>query len=108
MKKKFNNDIIFLIGIFLLPFENFFFAPSFGWATVTPIIFAIYILFNLDIRKMIEKAKDEKAKKIFLVFILLILFNIIAFCIVGININKIMIAIDVSTPTNPLLFFIFI
>ena len=43
MKKKFNNDIIFLIGIFLLPFENFFFAPSFGWATVTPIIFAIYI-----------------------------------------------------------------
>jgi len=88
MKKKFNNDIIFLIGIFLLPFENFFFAPSFGWATVTPIIFAIYILFNLDIRKMIEKAKDEKAKKIFLVFILLILFNIIAFCIVGINIKN--------------------
>lgn len=68
MKKKFNNDIIFSIGIFLLPFENFFFAPSSGWATVTPIIFAIYILFNLDIRKMIEKAKDEKAKKNILYF----------------------------------------
>lgn len=88
MKKKFNNDIIFLIGIFLLPFENFFFAPSFGWATVTPIILAIYILFNLDIRKIIEKAKDEKAKKIFYIFIFLILFNLISFCIVGINIKN--------------------
>lgn len=88
MKKKFNNDIIFLIGIFLLPFENFFFAPSFGWATITPVIFAIYILFNLDIKKIIEKAKDEKAKKIFVIFIFLILFNLIAFFIVGINIKN--------------------
>lgn len=37
-------DIIFKIGIFLLPFENFFFAPSSGWATISPLVFVIYIL----------------------------------------------------------------
>lgn len=42
-------DWIFKIGIFMLPFENLFFAPSTGWATITPIIFAIYILFNIKL-----------------------------------------------------------
>lgn len=48
-EKTFNSDIIFYIAIFLLPFENFFFAPSSGWATITPIILAIYILLNLRV-----------------------------------------------------------
>lgn len=42
-------DWIFKIGIFMLPFENLFFAPSSGWATITPIIFFIYLLFNLKL-----------------------------------------------------------
>lgn len=39
-------DIIFKIAIFSLPFENLFFAPSAGWATITPIILFIYVIFN--------------------------------------------------------------
>ena len=39
------SNVIFEIAIALLPFENFFFAPSSGWATITPIILALYILF---------------------------------------------------------------
>lgn len=41
-------DKIFLIACFLIPFENFFFAPSAGWAAVAPIIFAFYIFFNYN------------------------------------------------------------
>ena len=43
------SNVIFEIAIALLPFENFFFAPSSGWATITPIILALYIVFNLKI-----------------------------------------------------------
>lgn len=47
--KHFNNDIIFQIALALLPLENFFFAPSWGWATVTPIILSLYLLFNFKL-----------------------------------------------------------
>ncbi len=44
--KKISN-FIFEVAIFFLPLENFFFAPSSGWATITPIILSLYILFNI-------------------------------------------------------------
>lgn len=39
-------NILFIIACCLIPFENFIFAPSSGWATLSPIIFFLYILFN--------------------------------------------------------------
>ncbi|MGN0153775.1 MAG: hypothetical protein ACI4A3_04950 [Lachnospiraceae bacterium] len=37
---------IFLIACFLIPFENFFFAPSSGWAAIAPLLFFAYTLLN--------------------------------------------------------------
>lgn len=42
-------DKLILIGFFLMPFENFIFAPSYGWATITPIIFFLYIIMNFKL-----------------------------------------------------------
>lgn len=39
-------NFIFKLAIFLIPFDNLFFAPSSGWAAVTPILFFIYVLQN--------------------------------------------------------------
>lgn len=91
MKKKINSDLIFLIGIFLLPFENFFFAPSAGWATITPIIFAIYIIFNVDLKNI--KNEIKKNKKIGYFLLASFVFNILAYLIVGINIKNVINAI---------------
>ena len=35
---------IYTLGLFLLPFDNLFFAPSRGWAAVSPIFFFLYII----------------------------------------------------------------
>ena len=64
--KKINDDIIFRIAIFLLPFENFFFAPSSGWAALTPVVLFFYLLFN--IREVFVCIK--KHNKIVLFFVL--------------------------------------
>lgn len=90
MKKKFNSDFIFLIGIFLLPFENFIFAPSAGWATITPIIFAIYIVFNFkffSLKKLKEQTK--KTKSLVCVFAAILVFNFLAYLSVGIDIRNV-------------------
>lgn len=42
---KFKN-LFFVLGIIFLPFDNLFFAPSSGWATITPILFMVYLLIN--------------------------------------------------------------
>ena len=41
------NVNIFLVGLALIPFDNLPFAPSVGWAAVSPIIFFAYCFFNL-------------------------------------------------------------
>ena len=77
-KKIFSNDLIFFIAIFLLPFENFCFAPSQGWATLTPIVLAIYILSNF---KMFIK-EIAKFRKIIVFFICAMALTIINyFCL---------------------------
>ena len=38
---------LFQLGLILIPFDNLVFAPSRGWATVSPIIFFIYIFINI-------------------------------------------------------------
>ena len=36
-----------MLGVALIPFDNLFFAPSAGWASISPIIFFIYVLLNI-------------------------------------------------------------
>ena len=83
-KGKINNDIIFQIAIALLPFENFFFAPSAGWATVTPIILAIYLLFNF---KLLIK-EFVKFKKVVIFFIIGMILSAINYAFVGIHLKN--------------------
>lgn len=66
-------DILFLIGIFLLPFENFFFAPTSGWAAIAPIIFFLYLMLNVN---MVLKS-IIKYRKIFIMFFWVFLITLI-------------------------------
>lgn len=48
--------MLFKIGLFLIPFENFFFAPSIGWATIAPIVFFIYLITKIEyLLKLLKK-----------------------------------------------------
>ena len=62
----------------------FFFAPSAGWATLSPLIFAIYIIFNA------KKALKSiiKYKEIFIFILVIILMSLINYIFVGINISN--------------------
>lgn len=84
IRQKINNDIIFQIAIALLPFENFFFAPSSGWATITPIIFALYLLLNFKL--LLNEVK--KHKNIVIFFIIGMMLSIINYFFVGIHIKN--------------------
>ena len=77
-------DAIFEIGLCLMPFENLFIAPSAGWATITPIIFLIYLLFNL---KFAIKS-IYKYRYIFLFFMLGLILSVINYFFVGIEIKN--------------------
>jgi len=87
--EKINSDIIFQIAIALLPFENFFFAPSFGWATITPIIFAIYLLFNF---KLLIK-EFIKFKNVVIFFIIGMILSVINYIFVGVHVTNVINAI---------------
>lgn len=75
-------NILFIIACCLIPFENFIFAPSSGWATLSPIIFYIYILFNYKL------ALNIICKNIYLciIFIYGILITLINYYFIEINI----------------------
>lgn len=77
-------DIIFEVGLCFLPFENLFIAPSAGWATITPIIFMIYLLFNL--RYVIKTI--SKYKKIFIFIVAGLILSIINYVFNGIEIKN--------------------
>lgn len=64
------DEFIFYLGIFFIPFDNLFFAPSSGWATISPIILFCYVLLNLR-----HVSISYKAILISLVIIILSLFN---------------------------------
>lgn len=60
--------MLFKLALFLIPFENFFFAPSSGWAAIAPIGFLVYFCSKL---KLLPKLlKEEKRIIIFLLFML--------------------------------------
>lgn len=39
---------LFYVGLFFIPFDNLIFAPSNGWATISPILFFGFVLINID------------------------------------------------------------
>ncbi|WP_133119849.1 hypothetical protein [Pseudooceanicola lipolyticus] len=42
-------DSLFIIGLYTIPFDNLSFAPSAGWATVSPFVFFVYLLLRVII-----------------------------------------------------------
>jgi len=80
-KKWLNSELVFYIATFCLPFENFFFAPSAGWAAITPVILALYIVLNI---KLVFKTllKLQNIVKFFIAAI--ILGSLVAF---NMNVN---------------------
>ena len=60
---------LFTLAVFFIPFDNLFFAPSRGWATISPIIFALYAITNL---KQLGRSIRLNSKYVFLMMILLI------------------------------------
>lgn len=41
------STLLFYAGLIAIPFDNLVFAPSGGWATIAPMIFFVYVCFNL-------------------------------------------------------------
>ena len=60
--------MLFRLGLFLIPFENFFFAPSSGWAAIAPIVFFIYFFSKFRLVPLL--IKREKKIIIFLIFMI--------------------------------------
>lgn len=78
-------DFVFKVGVLLLPFENFIFAPSSGWATISPILFFLYTLLNLPQALQLSKKHISKILLAIGAITVLEIFNI---CLVGINISS--------------------
>lgn len=80
IKNRFSaQDLIFYLGVALMPFDNLFFAPSSGWATIAPFLFFIYVLINFN------KIKFNQ-------FLLLFLGVLVSFSILGYVLYSISIA----------------
>ena len=76
-------DIIFVLAILFLPFDNLFFAPSNGWAAISPLLFFAYIFLNVKYLK--SEIKDYR--KIFIFFSIFIVLTILNFAINGYNLS---------------------
>ena len=81
---KNKTDIIFDIGLFFVPFENFFFAPSAGWAAISPIIFFVYLMVNIKYMGFIIK----KYKNILILIALGIMISLINFLSIGFSLSN--------------------
>lgn len=58
------RSTLFELALFLLPFENFFFAPSKGWAAIAPIGFFVYVALNPE--RWITAARELRFALLFL------------------------------------------
>lgn len=63
-------DFLFRIAVFLIPFDNLFFAPSRGWATIAPIFFFLYVILNL---KYIKYSIFRVRKILLFIYIIVII-----------------------------------
>jgi len=62
-------EFLFKLGVFFIPFDNLFFAPSKGWATISPILFALYALTSL---KDLGVSIRSNSKYVFLMVVIAI------------------------------------
>lgn len=76
LPKWLNSELAFYIAVAFLPFENFFFAPSSGWAAITPVILAFYIILNF---KRVPKTLLTLRKIVGFFVVAIILGSITAF-----------------------------
>ena len=73
---RFKSEWLFYTGVALLPFENFYFAPSSGWGTLSPLFFIVYLVLNY---KLITHYIVKYWKIILFFIIAIILGSITAF-----------------------------
>lgn len=73
----------FTVGLLFIPFDNLFFAPSAGWATIAPFFFCAYILQNI---KLIKKIID-KEKKFIIALAAFAIYQVILIFINGLHIR---------------------
>lgn len=76
-------DVLFRIALFLIPFDNLFFAPSTGWATVAPLFFFGYALLNY--RLIIKYLKSEKY--IIQLFLFAAFYTALLWCMNGLTVQ---------------------
>ena len=62
-------ELLFKLAVFFIPFDNLFFAPSRGWATISPILFAFYAITNF---KELTQSIKASSKYVFLIVIIAI------------------------------------
>lgn len=76
--------IIFLIGVFLVPFDNWIFAPSAGWASISPYFFMLsFLLAMLEMPQQTEQFIIWLIKRTTLVILPLMLTSLIAYVLLG-------------------------
>ncbi|MCB2293952.1 hypothetical protein LGK95_10520 [Clostridium algoriphilum] len=52
-------EILFRLAVLFIPFDNLKFAPSAGWATISPILFALYAISNFkELKQSIRATKN--------------------------------------------------
>ena len=73
----------FTVGLFFIPFDNLFFAPSAGWATITPFFFCAYVLQNIKLLKKII----EKEKKFIIALAMFMVYQIVLIFMNGVHIR---------------------
>ena len=79
--EKNKTDFIFMLGVFLIPFDNLIFAPSSGWATVSPLLFFLYLILNF------KKIRLEISPIILLFFMFAIISSFINYLVYQPNIS---------------------
>lgn len=68
------STLVFYAGLVTIPFDNLLFAPSSGWATVSPIIFFAYVCLN--VRELARVSFSRRCGGIFLLLILVQFANL--------------------------------
>lgn len=84
-------DFIYKLAIMLIPFDNLFFAPSRGWATISPILFFIYNVLNIKSTLYIIIKKEYK---VVIVIYFLVTYSFGLYLINGIELSNFIDAIQ--------------
>lgn len=90
MSKAFNFEnfktLIFYIAVAFIAFDNLFFAPASGWATITPLILVLYSILNINCWINVIK----KYWRILVVFGVILIFSFISYFTVHFVLNNVL------------------